>query len=162
MEKWNKGSGNKRIVLPAPIIPIFHHPGIFGFPIIPLFRSSILPFFVLPFPRTSCKTLESERRSSFRASEARPGIQDFQAILDSGFRRNDGGDDFCKKLPIIPIFHLPAFPSRSLPGNGSIDRAHRLLWPPLPGCGIEPRQCRTVRLPLPRWDPPRRSVSGIS
>src|SRR3972149_6678305 len=46
----------------------------------------------------SCKTLESERRSSFRASEARPGIQDFQAILDSGFRRNDGGDDFCKKL----------------------------------------------------------------
>jgi len=42
----------------------------------------------------SSKTLESERRSSFRASEARPGIQDFQAILDSGFRRNDEGDDF--------------------------------------------------------------------
>jgi len=27
--------------------------------------------------------------SSFRASGARPGIQDFKWILDSGFRRND-------------------------------------------------------------------------
>ncbi len=32
----------------------------------------------------SCKTLESKGKWSFRASEARPGIQDFQAILDSG------------------------------------------------------------------------------
>jgi len=46
----------------------------------------------------SCKTLESKRKSSFRASEARPGIQYFRAILDSGFRRNDGVSDFCKKL----------------------------------------------------------------
>jgi hypothetical protein len=46
----------------------------------------------------SCKTLENKGKSSFRASEARPGIQDFQAILDSGFRRNDRGGDFCKNL----------------------------------------------------------------
>ena len=50
----------------------------------------------------SCKTLESSRKSSFRASEARPGIQDFQAILDSGFRRKDGVTDFCKRLGDIP------------------------------------------------------------
>jgi hypothetical protein len=37
-------------------------------------------------------------KSSFRASEARPGIQDFQAMLDSGFRRNDGASDFCNKF----------------------------------------------------------------
>ena len=48
--------------------------------------------------RASCETLKSKRKSSFRASEARPGIQDFRAILDSGFRRNDGISDFCKKL----------------------------------------------------------------
>ncbi len=48
--------------------------------------------------RASCKALERKRKSSFRASEARPGIQDFQTILDSGFRRNDGGNGFCKKL----------------------------------------------------------------
>ena len=45
-----------------------------------------------------CPTLGCEMKSSFRASEARPGIQDFQAILDSGFRRNDGLSDFCKNL----------------------------------------------------------------
>jgi hypothetical protein len=37
----------------------------------------------------SCKTLKAVKKSSFRASEARPGIQDFLSILDSGFRRND-------------------------------------------------------------------------
>ena len=37
-------------------------------------------------------------KSSFRASIARPGIQDFQAILDSGFRRNDGASGFCKRF----------------------------------------------------------------
>jgi hypothetical protein len=35
---------------------------------------------------------------SFRASEARPGIQDFKGILDSGFRRNDGLNNFCNSL----------------------------------------------------------------
>jgi hypothetical protein len=30
--------------------------------------------------------------------EARLGIQDFQAILDSGFRRNDGVSAFCENL----------------------------------------------------------------
>ena len=54
----------------------------------------------------SCKAFEGKRESSFRASEARPGIQDFQAILDSSFRlntcrekfrRKDGGNGFCKK-----------------------------------------------------------------
>ena len=40
----------------------------------------------------------SAPRLSFRASEARPGIQVFQAILDSGLRRNDGFEDFCKRL----------------------------------------------------------------
>jgi len=42
------------------------------------------------YMRGFCKTLERKKKLSFRASEARPGIQDFQAILDSGFRRNDG------------------------------------------------------------------------
>ena len=37
----------------------------------------------------SCKTSKSKEKRSFRASEARPGIQDFQAVLDSGFRRNE-------------------------------------------------------------------------
>jgi hypothetical protein len=56
----------------------------------------------------ACKALESKKKLSFRASEARPGIQDFQAILDSGFRpepslvqgfrRNDGLSDICKNL----------------------------------------------------------------
>jgi hypothetical protein len=46
----------------------------------------------------SCKTLGSNRKSSFRASEARSGIQDFQTLLDSGFRRNDGVNDFRKRL----------------------------------------------------------------
>jgi len=46
----------------------------------------------------SCKALERKTKSSFRASEARPGIQDFQTILDSGFRRNDGGNGFFRKL----------------------------------------------------------------
>ena len=32
--------------------------------------------------------------------EARPGIQDFRIILDSGFRRNDGVSDFCKNLMV--------------------------------------------------------------
>jgi hypothetical protein len=36
----------------------------------------------------------------------RPGIQDFQTILDSGFRRNDRGNDFCKKLTGIRISSL--------------------------------------------------------
>jgi len=54
----------------------------------------------------SCKTPERKRKSSFRASEARPGIQDFQAILDSGFRKNDRGNDFFKKLIGILISSL--------------------------------------------------------
>jgi len=41
---------------------------------------------------------KNKTRSSFRASEARPGIQNFQVILDSGFRRNDGVSNFCKSL----------------------------------------------------------------
>jgi hypothetical protein len=58
------------------------------------------PRFKKSFIRGPCKTLESKRKSSFRASEARPGIQDFQAILDYGFqhRRNDEVTDFCKRL----------------------------------------------------------------
>jgi hypothetical protein len=32
---------------------------------------------------------QDKRKSSFRASEARPGIQDFKRILDSRFRGND-------------------------------------------------------------------------
>jgi hypothetical protein len=44
------------------------------------------------------QNLESKGNWSFRASEARPGIQDFQAVLDSGFRRNDGLNEFCKIL----------------------------------------------------------------
>ena len=36
--------------------------------------------------------------SSFRASEARPGIQGYQRTLDSGFRRNDGVSDTCMSL----------------------------------------------------------------
>jgi hypothetical protein len=46
----------------------------------------------------SCKILERKRKSSSRASEARPGVQFFPSILDSGFRRNDGVSDFCKRL----------------------------------------------------------------
>jgi len=38
------------------------------------------------------------RKSSFRAREARPGIQVSQAILDSRFRGNDGTGDFSKGL----------------------------------------------------------------
>ena len=48
--------------------------------------------------RGSVKALENNIRSSFRASEARPGIQDFETILDPGFRRNDGVSDFYKGL----------------------------------------------------------------
>ena len=48
----------------------------------------------------SCSPL----RLSFRATPAkaggRPGIQDYQALLDSGFRRNDGLEDFCKSLQV--------------------------------------------------------------
>jgi hypothetical protein len=51
--------------------------------------------------RASCKTLESKGKWSFRASEAQPGIQDFQAILASGFRRNDGLSDICKNLIML-------------------------------------------------------------
>jgi len=36
--------------------------------------------------------------------EARPGIQVFQAILDSGFRRNGGFEDFFKSLKIQFFF----------------------------------------------------------
>jgi len=44
---------------------------------------------------------------SFRASEARPGIQDFQRILDSGFRRNDKISDSRGSLIYLMIFFLP-------------------------------------------------------
>jgi len=40
---------------------------------------------------------------SFRASEARLGIQDFQRILDSGFRRNDRGSNFCRRLLFLIV-----------------------------------------------------------
>ena len=60
----------------------------------------------------SCITLESEGKSSFRASEARPGIQDFQTILDSvsrsktcrdKFRRNEGVGEFWGNLHGYPL-----------------------------------------------------------
>ena len=35
---------------------------------------------------------------SFRESKVLPGIQDFQIVLDSGFRRNDGGSDLCQNF----------------------------------------------------------------
>jgi hypothetical protein len=44
------------------------------------------------------QNLESKAKGSFRASEARPGIQDFQAVLDSGFRRDDGLNEIGKVL----------------------------------------------------------------
>ena len=53
----------------------------------------------LGYPLRLLQNYESSRKSSFRASEARPGIQDFKSILDSGFRRNDRANDFCKRLP---------------------------------------------------------------
>jgi hypothetical protein len=44
------------------------------------------------------QNLESKAKGSFRASEARPGIQDYQAVLDSSFRRNDGLNEIGKVL----------------------------------------------------------------
>jgi hypothetical protein len=58
----------------------------------------------------SCKTLEGQEKSSFQASEARPGIQDLQAVLDSGLRRNDGVFDFCKRLKVNGYAVLAASP----------------------------------------------------
>ena len=54
--------------------------------------------------------LGCEMKSSFRASEARPGIQDFQAILDSGFRRNDEITAFGRRL----IGRNPSFPQAAI------------------------------------------------
>jgi len=48
--------------------------------------------------KASCETLAGNKKSSFRTSETRPGIQDFQRILDPGLRRNDGKGDIGKKL----------------------------------------------------------------
>jgi hypothetical protein len=59
-----------------------------------------------PFYRASCKILESKRKGAFRASEARPGIQFFRAILDSGFRRNAGVSDYCKRRYKYPFIIL--------------------------------------------------------
>ena len=56
--------------------------------------------------RGSFETFESSRKSSSRASEARPGIQDFQSILDSGFCRNDekeGRQTFYETLKCYPF-----------------------------------------------------------
>jgi hypothetical protein len=53
-----------------------------------------------------CPTLGCGRKASSRASEARPGIQGFQSILDSGFRRNDEIAAFCRRL----IGRNPSFP----------------------------------------------------
>jgi hypothetical protein len=41
---------------------------------------------------------ESSRKLSFRASYARPRIQDYKTLLDSGFRRNDRVSNFCKRI----------------------------------------------------------------
>ena len=44
------------------------------------------------FDGASCNTLERKKKASFRASEARPGIQSLQMVissLDSGFHRSD-------------------------------------------------------------------------
>jgi hypothetical protein len=49
--------------------------------------------------RASCKTLESKKKLSFRASEARPGIQYFRAI--PAFARNDGVKDFWRRLTLF-------------------------------------------------------------
>jgi hypothetical protein len=50
----------------------------------------------------SCKTFGRNEKSSFRATPAKAGGDpesgDFEAILDSGFRRNDGTSESCKKL----------------------------------------------------------------
>jgi hypothetical protein len=79
-------------------------------------------FLKINFDGASCKTPERKKKSSFRASEARPGIQIFQAILDSGFRRDDGRKNFCKKLDDLVInlkkrfSVLPANPG-SIPGQ---------------------------------------------
>ena len=61
-----------------------------------------------------CPTLGCGRKASFRASEARPGIQGFQSILDSGacpglrsgVCRNDEIAAFCRRL----IGRNPSFP----------------------------------------------------
>jgi len=45
-----------------------------------------------------CPTLGCEMKSPFRGSEARPGSQNFQSILDSGFRRNDEITAFGRRL----------------------------------------------------------------
>ena len=53
--------------------------------------------------RRFCKILESKKNSPFRASGARPDSSPawswIQRVLDSGFRRNDGVFEFCKRLP---------------------------------------------------------------
>ena len=62
---------------------------------------------------------------SFRASEARPGIQVFHRILDSGFRRNDGVSHFCKGLIILPflVFGLWVL----LPNSGPAEVIERIV-----------------------------------
>ena len=62
------------------------------------------PKFRCPKHGASCKTFEGKRKSSFRASEARPGVQDFLAILDSGFLLNDGGTVFLREAPRVSEF----------------------------------------------------------
>jgi len=54
-------------------------------------------------------TLEAAMESSFRASEARPGIQDLLKFLDSGFCRNDETTTLCRKgIGRIPSFRQAA------------------------------------------------------
>ena len=52
-----------------------------------------------------CLTLRCGMKPSFRASGARAGIQDFQAVLDSCICRNDEMAVFCGKgIGLIPSF----------------------------------------------------------
>ena len=71
------------------------------------------------------KNLEIRGNLSFRASEARPGIQVFHRILDSGFRRNDGVSHFCKGLIILPflVFGLWVL----LPNSGPAEVIERIV-----------------------------------
>jgi hypothetical protein len=59
------------------------------------------------FPERFLQNFRDMGKLSFRASEARPGIQDIKRILDSGFRRNDGVSDFCRRLFKICVYPRP-------------------------------------------------------
>jgi len=77
-----------------------------------------------PLPTFRChpreKTVSQLPFLSFRASEARHGIQYFQQVLDAGFRRHDGVDstfyyyDTVSKAGIQFLSHLLNFTSSQL------------------------------------------------